>query len=181
MPSIISHAVVATAAGLSVAPREVLLKFWVLSAGCAIIPDADVIAFAFGIPYGHFLGHRGFFHSPFFGVLFGTFVTLVFFRDTRFVSRRGMFYTLYFSLLTASHGVLDAFTNGGMGIALLAPFDNTRYFFPWTPIVVSPIGIGAFFSRWGLAVIKSEMAWIWLPAVVFVLSTKILRRLVMKP
>ncbi|NIM12838.1 MAG: hypothetical protein GTO45_29905 [Candidatus Aminicenantes bacterium] len=55
-------------------------------------------------------------------------------------------------MLTASHGVLDAFTNGGLGIALLSPFDTTRHFSPWQPIEVAPIGIWAFFSDWGVKV-----------------------------
>jgi inner membrane protein len=47
-------------------------------------------------------------------------------------------------------------TSGGLGIALFAPFDNTRYFYSFTPIKVSPIGVEAFFSARGLAVLKSE-------------------------
>ena len=64
MPSIISHAVVSTAAGRTRAPREAPLKFWVLSTVCSIIPDAGVVGLGLGVPYGHFFGHRGFFHSP---------------------------------------------------------------------------------------------------------------------
>lgn len=37
-------------------------------------------------------------------------------------------------------------TNGGLGTALSAPFDNTSYFFSWRPIMVSPISAGALFS-----------------------------------
>jgi inner membrane protein len=59
---------------------------------------------------------------------------------------------LDFFLITASHGILDAFTNGGLGIALFSPFDNSRYFFPFRPIQVSPIGAG-FFSMRGLRVL----------------------------
>lgn len=62
----------------------------------------------------------------------------------------------------ASHGLLDAFTNGGLGIAFFSPFDPRRYFFPWRPVQVSPIGM-AFFGRWGLRVLRSEVVWIWLP------------------
>jgi hypothetical protein len=40
----------------------------------------------------------------------------------------------YFFVVTASHGALDAMTDGGLGIAFFAPFDNTRYFFPFRPI-----------------------------------------------
>ena len=34
-------------------------RLWVLGAVCAVVPDLDVIAFGFGIPYDHPLGHRG--------------------------------------------------------------------------------------------------------------------------
>ena len=54
-------------------------------------------------------------------------------------------------MATASHGVLDAMTDGGSGVAFLAPFDDTRYFLPWRPIPVSPIGVSRFFSGAGSA------------------------------
>ncbi len=175
MPSAISHAAVAVAGGIAFAPRDVPNHFWALSIGCSIIADADVIAFAFGIPYHHFLGHRGFFHSPFFALILSLLVTSVFFRNAAFYSGRGLFYFFFFFMVTASHGILDAFTNGGLGIALLAPFSNTRYFFPWTPIVVSPIGIKAFFSKWGYAVMKSELLWICLPAFLTAVISTVIR------
>jgi inner membrane protein len=46
-------------------------------------------------------------------------------------------------------------------------FDNGRYFFPWTPIKVSPIGVERFFSQWGLAVMKNEILVVWLPLSIF--------------
>jgi inner membrane protein len=102
------------------------------------------------------------------------FLVFVLFRNIEIFSKQWFFYFIFFFLLSASHGILDAFTNGGLGIALLSPFDNMRYFFPWTPIIVSPIGMKAFFSKWGLAVIKSEILWVWLPSfLVVVLSTVI--------
>ena len=172
MPTFVSHAAVAVAAGVAFAPRDVPNQFWPLAILCSILPDADVFGFYFGIPYHHVLGHRGFFHSPFFGLLLGALVVSVSFSSADIFSGRWFFYLIFFSLLTASHGILDAFTNGGLGIALFSPFDNTRHFFPWTPIEVSPIGVRAFFSRWGLAVLKSELQWVWLPCfVVVVLST----------
>ena len=69
MPSLISHAAVAVAAGVAFAPRDVPTQFWALAILCSIPPDADVIGFSFGLPYHHAFGHRGFFHSPFFGLL----------------------------------------------------------------------------------------------------------------
>ena len=75
---------------------------------------------------------------------------------------------LYLFLATASHGFLDAMTDGGLGVAFFSPFDNTRYFFTWTPIRVSPIGISRFFSARGLAVVKSELLWVWVPALALI-------------
>ncbi|MFC1816087.1 metal-dependent hydrolase [Thermodesulfobacteriota bacterium] len=180
MPTIISHTAVALAAGMAFAPREVPNHFWTLAIVCSIIPDADVIGFSFGIPYGHFFGHRGFFHSPFCGLLLCVFVVCFIFRDLEIFSRQWFFYLIFFFLLSASHGILDASTNGGLGIALLSPFDNARYFFPWTPIVVSPIGIDAFFSKWGLMVIKSELLWVWLPSLLIVLVSRLIRFVVVR-
>ena len=81
---------------------------------------------------------------------------------------------LYLFLATASHGLLDAFTDGGLGIAFFSPFDATRYFFPVTPIAVSPIGAG-FISDRGLKVIWSELEWVWLPSIVFYACASIMR------
>jgi inner membrane protein len=163
VPTVITHGAVAVAAGMAFAPQDVPNHFWPITIICSILPDADVIAFSFGIPYGHFFGHRGFFHSPFFGMIISLLLVCLFFRDAEIFSKRRFFYFFFFFFLSASHGILDAFTNGGLGIALLSPFDSGRYFFPWRPINVSPIGIDGFFSKWGLEVIKSEMIWVWLP------------------
>lgn len=180
MPTIISHTVVALAAGKAFAPKYVPNHFWLLSIVCSVIPDADVIGFFFGVRYNHFFGHRGFFHSPFFSLLLSIFIVGVFFRSVEIFSKQWLFYFVFFFLLSASHGVLDAFTNGGLGIALLSPFDNTRYFFPWSPIKVSPIGIKAFFSKWGLIVIKSELLWIWLPSLLIVIISMLIRAVAVK-
>jgi len=177
VPSVVSHAAVAVAAGMAFAPREVPNHFWALSILCSTIPDADILGFPFGVPYHHPFGHRGFFHSPFFALLMSAFLVVVFFRDLEIFSSRWFYFFVFFFLLSASHGILDAFTGGGLGIALLAPFDHTRYFFPWTPIRVSPIGIGAFFTKWGLRVAKNELVWIWLPSFLLVIIARVVRLL----
>jgi inner membrane protein len=56
-----------------------------------------------------------------------------------------------------SHGLLDACTNGGRGVAIFSPFDKRRLFFPWRPIEVSPIG------HLDISVLVSELRWVWLP------------------
>ena len=81
-----------------------------------------------------------------------------------------------FSLVTLSHGVLDAFTDGGLGIAFFAPFDASRYFFPWRPLAVSPIGISQFFSAWGLIVLLTEGIWIGIPVCLWLGILQVLRR-----
>jgi inner membrane protein len=88
----------------------------------------------------------------------------VFWQQRDEVSKPACFAFLF--LCTASHGVFDALTNGGLGVAFFAPFDNTRYFFPWRPIMVSPLGVRRFFSRWGALVVLTEIIWMWIPALV---------------
>jgi inner membrane protein len=46
-------------------------------------------------------------------------------------------------------------TDGGLGCALLWPFSNERFFAPWTPLPVAPIG-RAFLSWEGLRVAAVE-------------------------
>lgn len=65
-----------------------------------------------------------------------------------------------FAVITASHGVLDALTDGGLGIAFFAPFDATRHFLPVRPIPVSPITVNPF-STWVLHVLTVEAVLLW--------------------
>jgi len=165
MPTIITHSFVAVSAGFFFGGAAIPKRFWVLAIIAAVLPDADVIGYQYlYIPYGHILGHRGFFHSPCFAALFSVVAVSLFFRRERMLSLKWWAYVLFFFVVGASHGLLDAMTDGGRGIALLAPFSSERYFLPWTPIEVSPLGIRAFLSQRGLTVMKSEMLWIWLPA-----------------
>jgi len=126
----------------------------------SIIPDADVVAFKLGIAYEHPLGHRGFTHSILFALLWaGLFAFWIGKRDKLIY-----FLVLFFS--TLSHGLLDALTTGGKGVGFFIPFDNTRYFFPWRPIKVSPIGIKDFLSEWGVNVLVSEFKYIGVPCLI---------------
>jgi inner membrane protein len=166
MASAFSHAIAAAAIGSAFSRRGLPVRFWVLGAACSIVPDADVIGVALGVPFRSVLGHRGLTHSLVFAAVLAAVVVLAFFARMRAEVSPARLW-LYFFLATASHGVLDALTNGGPGIAFFAPFDNARYFLPWRPVVVSPIGIRPFFSEWGLRVIESELIWIWLPSLIF--------------
>ena len=132
---------------------------------CSILPDLDVIGFRLGVPYGNLWGHRGMTHSLLFAaVIAAGFAVLM----QKRVRERLKLACLLFAI-TASHGVLDALTNGGQGVAFFSPFDQHRYFFPWRPIRVSPIGAHALFSSRALEVLWSEL-WVWGPSLALVLT-----------
>jgi inner membrane protein len=138
-------------------------RFWALSGLCTVLPDADVVGFAVGVDYEDMLGHRGLSHSVCFAFILGCVVVWGAFRELARFSTAWWSLVLYFTVVTISHGVLDALTNGGLGIAFFAPFDTTRYFLPWRPVRVSPISVSAFFSIRGVRILYSELLYIWLP------------------
>jgi inner membrane protein len=164
MPTIFSHAIVASVAGQAIAARRPPARFWVLGALCAMLPDADVVSFYLGIPYQSMLGHRGLTHSLLFAIVAGGLIGRLAFRDARWDDVRNR-YSLYLIVAMASHGVLDAFTAGGGGIAFLAPFSAERFASRWRPVLVSPIGIG-FLSGRGMMTLRSELFWLWMPAAI---------------
>ncbi|MEW7290518.1 metal-dependent hydrolase [Aquimarina sp. 2304DJ70-9] len=175
MASIFAHGLTAFALGKTFSKEITTSKFWLLGILCAIIPDVDVIGFKFGIAYEDFWGHRGFSHSLVFALLLGVLVTFVFYNK-QFFYKTGLSLILYFTICTASHGILDAMTSGGLGIAFFSPFDDTRYFFPWRPIQVSPIGFSKFFGIWGIKVLLSELIWIGIPAGMYILAMQYLKK-----
>jgi inner membrane protein len=176
MASVFGHALTAVALGNSYPKRMTGWKFWTLGIICSILPDADVISFHFGIAYDSFWGHRGFSHSLLFAFIVGLAISFLFFNKKAF-TLEGLGYVLFFSLCTASHSILDALTNGGLGVAFFSPWDNTRYFFPWRPIAVSPIGVGNFFSQWGKRVLLSELIWIGIPGTIYIILNKAIQKL----
>lgn len=127
-----------------------------------LLPDADVIAFKFGIAYASPWGHRGFTHSISFAVIIG----LISSANSFYFEERRLKVFLWTFLSTLSHSIFDALTNGGLGVALFWPYTNERYFFPWTPVEVSPIGVKGFLSVRGLQVVMSELIWLWIPSLI---------------
>jgi len=143
--------------------------------GEAILPDADVLGFGVGIPYEHMFGHRGLSHSLAFAVCLAGVLTWVTVRTRE----RGIPVVplgFFFFVATASHGVFDALTNGGLGVAFFAPFSGERHFLPWRPIAVSPISVPRFFSGRGLAILASELLVIWIPALVLCATGRVVRK-----
>ena len=160
MASAFAHAAAAAALGSAGRPtRSVVLT----CAALAVLPDVDVLAFSLGIPYAHPLGHRGVTHALAFAALLGPFVAFTaFHRDPQRIRL-----AVLFTLATASHGILDAMTTGGLGVGFGIPFTSERFFFPFRPIAVSPIGITPFLGARGLAVLANEAIWVGLPTVAF--------------
>jgi len=172
MPTPLTHAVVGLAAGGTIAGPRRPLRFWAAVLLCAAIPDVDTIGLRLGIPYGHVLGHRGLTHSLAFAAVLALAGACLAARGLRV--RSGRWWGLWALLLAvgASHGVLDAMTDGGLGVAFLAPFSAERYWMPWRPIKVAPIGLRRFLSPWGLEVMEFEISRLWVPAVLaFVVAT----------
>lgn len=119
----------------------------VVWSGLSFLPDADVIGFSLGVPYEAAWGHRGATHSFVFALAIGAAAGIAAGLLRRPAIRTGVIA----GGVVASHSLLDILTDGGLGCALLWPFDDTRYFAPWRPIPVAPIGL-EFFSPFGLRV-----------------------------
>lgn len=140
-----------------------------------VLPDIDVFAFSFGIPYEHVLGHRGLSHSIFFSLVLSI-VLLLFFRQPSWT--KNVLLWLYFTICGISHGLLDAMTNGGRGVGFLIPFSSQRFFFDFQPLQVSTLNFERFFSVHGLRVLKLELIYVWLPAILFFFATNAIMHLI---
>jgi inner membrane protein len=175
MASIISHAAAGAALSIAFAPDGVPARYWPVAIAVAVLPDADSLLYYFRISYYHALGHRGFFHSPFLGLIVTYLLMVLVFREEALFSGRWFRFFSVFFLAWTSHGLLDALTNGGSGVAFLSPFSSDRYFLPWTPIRVSPMRIESFFSPRGWWVLKNEFVWIWLPGFTLVFLSRMVR------
>lgn len=157
MASIFGHALVGITLGNGMLPKETT-RLMFLGVIFTIIPDADVLGFLNGVPYDSPWGHRGFTHSFCFA-LFSSIIGACFFKSSTWKA------FIFLFLCMASHSILDGMTSGGMGVAYFWPFENNRYFLPWRPIKVSPIGASRFFSERGFQVLKSEALVIGIPCV----------------
>lgn len=176
MPTIFSHGVAAAALLTAFPQRTVPRGLLTLGIVCAIAPDIDVIAVPLGARSGDLLGHRGFTHSLLFAALLASAGLAGAVRAWPWMVHRGAVW-FYLFLATASHGFLDALTDrNGLGIPFFWPFDATRYFFPFTPVAMSPLGTH-FFSERGLSVLRNEIWWIWIPSAIFAVVGVALRRL----
>lgn len=159
MPSIITHAVVPLIVGAAMGRRHISARLLIMGAVLAALPDADVISFKLGIAYTDTWGHRGAAHSIAFALAISCLAS-VFYKSLHTSLGRCLSFLF---LAAVSHPLLDACTDGGLGVALFWPFSELRWFMPFRPIEVSPIGLTQFLSQRGWAVLQSEILWVWLP------------------
>jgi inner membrane protein len=171
MASVISHAIVPVTLTLALGRKQVPAHLVWGTIVLSMLPDLDVIGFLFGVPYESPWGHRGFTHSLAFALLISFLFSFIKVPD---IKRSTVFFLAFAS--SASHGVLDAMTNGGLGIAFFWPLSNDRYFFPWQVIEVSPLGISRFFTNRGLEVLNSEILYVWIPCLALGLTFLAWRR-----
>jgi inner membrane protein len=174
MPTAFAHGLVGASLAIAVPTAG---SRWRLAAGlatAAILPDLDIVGFWLGVPYEHVLGHRGFSHSLPFAALLGVLAPIVLHRDVRGLAR--LRYTLLYALATASHGLLDAFTAGGLGVGLWIPFSDERYFAPFRPLMTSSLNPAHAFGERGLRVLLNEILWIGLPLAVILTARELTRR-----
>ena len=175
MPTIFTHAALPALLGSAAGKPHLSRRLLGACIVAAMLPDADTLGFKFGIPYADAFGHRGAMHSLIFALAVALFAMLSH-RPLRTTPTRAF---AWVGLSAASHPLLDMCTDGGLGIAIAWPFSAGRYFFPWHPIRVSPIGVHFFTAR-GWPVIASELLWVWLPVSVLALviwRCRMMRRL----
>ncbi|WP_447594379.1 metal-dependent hydrolase [Aquipseudomonas campi] len=171
MTTLITHPLPLLAVGLALGARTIPPRLLFVGLLFTLLPDADVLAFKLGIAYADAFGHRGFSHSLLFAGLCGTFAALA----CRLLGCGPLKAFSWISLAVASHSLLDAATDGGLGVAWLWPWSEQRFFLPWRPIEVSPF-IHGFFTQRGIEVLLSEARWIWWPCLLLALASMGLRR-----
>ena len=162
MATIVTHLIVGSSIALpfchpSTTASSVRPWAFVVSAGLlSVFPDLDV-AYMHWVPYNAFLGHRGFWHSPFVGALISAMLAVFVGVLVRNISSRAvLLLAAIWTVAYASHPLLDALTDGGLGVMMFFPFSTERFFFTWRPIHVALIGISGAWRSF-LSVFPSEL------------------------
>ncbi|WGL61123.1 metal-dependent hydrolase [Pigmentibacter sp. JX0631] len=172
MASAFSHIAVPLALTMACGFKHIPKRLLVLGMLLSVIPDLDVLGFNYGIKYESQWGHRGFTHSVFLAFLIG--LIAAFFSN--YLTAKHLYVFLFAFVSMLSHGILDACTSGGLGVEFWWPFNESRYFFSFREIKVSPIGVKKFFSERGFIVLKSEFIYILLPCLFVGISALFIRK-----
>lgn len=162
MATIMTHGIVGYTIARLCVRKPVSGIFWALTFLAPMLPDLDVIGLKyFGINYHECFGHRGALHSifvAFFAALTLLMILKILTRIQGFQLNKDCFWAFFLGI--SSHGMLDALTNGGLGVAIFWPANCSRYFFPVRPIEVSPLTLSRFFEQ-GLFIMKNELYYVW--------------------
>lgn len=167
MATIYSHAVVGLGLARLYTGRPMPWTYWILAAALPIVPDLDVFSTA---AYGGALGHRGITHSLLFALAIGSLAAGATFRRFRV---RWWSLAALFSLIIASHGLLDALNRGGANVPFFWPLAGS--YGNWGLIPVSDIGVGLP-DAWRSRAVRAELLWLWLPTAAAVVAVTAWRR-----
>ncbi len=159
MPTVFTHAVLAASAFSLVARGRRGARLGAVAAGLlSAAPDADVLWWGL-TSYGEPWGHRGMTHSLVAAVVIGLLGALALRRRVHVPGGAWALFALL-AALTATHGVLDAMTDGGRGVGFLLPFDETRTFLPLRPVPVAPISANLLNPRlWYVLGVETLLFW----------------------
>ena len=160
MPSILGHALAGLTISAAFTKGRPPRRTWVLATACAVAADLDWFTGFLGLHDGNSLSHRGMSHSLLAAMLIAAAAMLIGFRPHLRSPRH------WACMLSAafSHGLLDACTFGGTGVAFLEPFSKARFVCVWQPIFVSPIPLSGKLLDWLLFSLGTEVLWIGIPA-----------------
>lgn len=172
MPTFLTHPAVPVALGLALGEATVSRRLVVAGAVASVLPDVDVLGLYAGVPYASQFGHRGATHS----LAAAAAVALLgaaLHRPLRTSARTAFLFLL---VAAASHGLLDALTTGGKGVALLWPLSDARFFAPVRLIQVAPLRLSHSLLSRGLATFAAEVPRVWLPCLAAALAFASRRR-----
>lgn len=174
MPSSFTHAIAGAALASPFAKTPVPRRFWAAAGVCAALPDIDLL-WGRDVAGGSWLAHRGVTHSLAFAVLAGSLTAALCFRNPRFTAVRAR-YAVALIIATASHGFLDSLAVYGAPVAFLFPFTTHRYLLPWRIFGGQYVPWPHSTVRRVLSVVKNEVLWVWLPSVLLLGITTVMRR-----
>jgi inner membrane protein len=130
-----------------------------------LLPDIDLIVVALGAPDSAAGGHRGGSHSLLTAIALGIGAGVV----AKRIGWGAVRTALAVTLAVGSHGILDAFGQGGRGIPLFWPVSEHRFMAPasWRLLPDAPRGM-KFLTRSGLMEVATEFVY-FLPFTIYAL------------
>jgi inner membrane protein len=172
MSSLFGHALAGLAISAAFTQSRPPRRTWAFAMACALAPDLDWFTGFLRSADGTSLAHRGMSHSLIAAALIATAAMLIGFRPHLRSPRH------WACMLGAafSHGLLDACTFGGTGVAFLLPFSKARFVCLWQPIFVSPIPLSGKLLDWLLFSLGTELVWIGLPASLVFAAPRVIQR-----